>query len=125
MKRLTVEHILQMHDLLIRETGGSLGLRDQNLLESAVLSPFQTFGGQYVYHSIEYKAARLGFSLVQNHPFVDGNKRVGLLAMIIFLEMNGVYLSYTDEELVRLGLALADGSMDDKALLLWIMEHIE
>ena len=73
--------------------------------------------------TIQAKAARLGFSLVNNHPFIDGNKRIGILTMIAFLEINGVEVSCTDEELIALGLGLADGTISNKALLSWIIAH--
>ena len=121
MKRLTVSQIKRLHTLLISETGGLDGVRDEGLLESAVNAPFQTFDSIPLYPTIEAKAARLGYALVKNHAFVDGNKRIGMLAMLTFLEMNGAARDCTDEEVVRVGLALADGSMDDKALLHWIL----
>lgn len=123
MKRLSKNHILKMHNLLIEETGGSHGIRDEGLLDSALNAPFQSFDGEELYKTIQAKAARLGFALIKNHPFVDGNKRIGILAMLIFLEVNGIKISCTDEELVRLGLGLADGSIDDKNLLRWIIDH--
>ncbi len=109
--------------MLLSQTGGLEGIRDENLLESAVNAPFQTFGGEYIYKTTEAKAARLGFSLIKNHPFVDGNKRIGILVMITFLELNSISLTYTDDELIALGLGLADGSIDDKMLLDWIISH--
>jgi len=121
MKRLSVEHIKQIHNLMISTTGGLDGIRDEGLLESAVNAPFQTFNELPLYRTIEAKAARLGFSLINNHAFVDGNKRTGMMSMLLFLELNGAGRDCTDEEIVRIGLALADGSMDDKALLDWIL----
>jgi len=123
MKRLSVPHIVQLHSMLLSQTGGLEGIRDENLLESAVNAPFQTFGGKYIYKTIEAKAARLGFSLIKNHPFVDGNKRIGILVMITFLELNSISLTYTEDELIALGLGLADGSIGDKMLLDWIISH--
>lgn len=125
MKRLSGEHIKALHSLLIAETGGSDGVRDEGLLESAILSPFQTFDGVSLYKSLEMKAARLGFSLIRNHPFVDGNKRIGILAMLTFLELNGIVIDCADEELVRIGLNVADGTMDDKTLRDWIVDQAQ
>ena len=122
MKRLSVERIMQIHHLMIEETGGMDGIRDDGLLESAVNAPFQTFDDVPLYKTIEAKAARLGYSLINNHAFIDGNKRTGMMAMLLFLEFNGAGKDYTDEEIIRVGLALADGSMDDKALLDWILD---
>ncbi len=84
MKRLSIPQIVMMHDALLRETGGMDGIRDENLLNLAVNAPFQTFGGEYLYKTLEAKAAHLGYSLIKNHPFVDGNKRIGMLAMNSF-----------------------------------------
>lgn len=100
MKRLSIPQIVMMHSALIRETGGMDGIRDENLLDSAVNAPFQTFAGEYVYKSLEAKAARLGYSLIKNHPFADGNKRIGMLAMLVFLEMNGIELTCTDQDII-------------------------
>ena len=123
MKRLTKTQILKMHSLLIQKTGGSDGVRDEGLLDSALNLPFQSFDGEDIYKTIQAKAARLGFSLVNNHSFVDGNKRIGILAMLVFLEMNGIEIICTDEELIELGLGLADGSISYKDLLNWIIDH--
>ena len=99
------------------------GVRDIGLLDSALNSPFHSFDGEDIYKTIQSKSARLGFSLVNNHPFIDGNKRTGILAMMIFLEMNGIEISCTDGELIKLGLGLADGKINDKDLLNWIIEN--
>lgn len=112
-----------MHSLLIQETGGSDGIRDEGLLDSALNLPFQSFDGEDIYKTIQAKAARLGFSLINNHPFADGNKRIGILAMLVFLEMNGIEIICTDEELVELGLGVADSSVSYKDLLNWIIDH--
>jgi death-on-curing protein len=122
MKRLPVERIKQIHHLMIEETGGMDGIRDEGLLESAVNAPFQTFDDVPLYKTIEAKAARLGYSLISNHAFIDGNKRTGMMAMLLFLELNGAGKDYTDEEIIHVGLTLADGSMDDKAPLDWILD---
>lgn len=123
MKRLTKTQILKMHSLLIQETGGSDGVRDEGLLDSALNLPFQSFDGEDIYKTIHAKAASLGFSLINNHSFIDGNKRIGILAMLVFLEINGIEILCTDEELIELGLGVADGSVSDKDLLHWIIEH--
>ncbi len=123
MKRLSVPQIVLMHSALIKETGGMDGIRDENLLDSAVNAPFQTYGGEYLYKSLEAKAARLGYFLIKNHPFVDGNKRIGMLAMMVFLELNGAGLNCTDQDIVETGLKIAAGEMDDKELLEWILRH--
>lgn len=123
MKRLGKEQVIKIHNMLISQTGGSDGIRDEGLLDSALNAPFQTFDGDYIYRSIKAKAAKLGYFLVKNHPFIDGNKRIGILVMITFLEINGVEITCADEELITLGLGLADGSINDEDLLNWIIDH--
>ena len=90
MIRLSKPQILLLHEQLIAETGGSSDLRDEGMLDSALNAPFQTFGGEDIYPSLQQKAARLCFGLVKNHPFVDGNKRIGAHVMLVFLALNGV-----------------------------------
>lgn len=99
MKTLSKRQVLLLHEQLVAETGGSAGVRDEGLLESALSAPFQGFGGVDAYPSIQQKAARLGYGLVKNHPFVDGNKRIGAHAMLVFLALNGIELEYTQREL--------------------------
>ncbi len=123
MIRLSKHQILLIHDQLIAETGGSSGLRDEGMLDSALNSPFQTFGGEDVYPSLQQKAARLCFGLVKNHPFVDGNKRIGAHAMLVFLALNGIELQHSQTELSDVILQLAAGEIEADALLQWILSH--
>lgn len=123
MKRLTKSQVIQIHSILIQETGGIDGIRDEGLLDSALNSPFQSFGGEDIYKTIQSKASRLGFSLINNHAFVDGNKRIGLLVMMTFLEMNGIILECSNKEIIELGLGVASNKLDDKDLLDWIIKH--
>lgn len=123
MIRLTSNQVRMLHRDLIAKTGGTDGVRDEGLLDSALQLPFQTFDGQALYPSIQQKAARLCSSLVGNHPFIDGNKRIGIHSMLVFLALNGVELSYTQEELITLGLSLAAGEFSCPDVLQWIMEH--
>ena len=120
---LTVEEISSLHDKLIERTGGSHGLRDQSLLESAVYSAMSGFGDNEAYPSVEEKAARLMFSLTNNHAFVDGNKRIGVLTMLMTLQLNNVKIKYTQTELISLGLSVADGKTKYTEILDWIMER--
>ena len=106
---LTSNKILQLHQFLMQETGGLDGLRDEALLDSAVQSPLATFDGQELYPSCEEKAAKLGYTLVKNHAFIDGNKRIGVYVLTTFLDVNGVEMIYSDDDLIALGLGLADG----------------
>lgn len=123
MIRLTTGQVILLHQDLIAETGGVDGLRDEGLLDSALNMPFQTFDGQPLYPSVQQKAARLCHSLVKNHPFIDGNKRVGVHVMLVFLAVNGIELAYTQEELIGMGLSLAAGELTYEAVLQWIVEH--
>lgn len=123
MIRLSLDKVVQLHRLVARQTGGSADLRDEGLLESAVGGAFQTFDGAELYPSIVEKGARLGFSLIANHAFVDGNKRIGMLVMLTFLEVNGVHIEATNGEIAALGYALADGSMDYDSLVEWVKAH--
>lgn len=117
--------VMLLQKLVIESSGGSAGVRDLNLLESALESAFQTFDGKELYPTKEEKGARLGYGLVSNHAFVDGNKRIGLLVMISFLHINGIKIVCSDDELVDLGLSLASGAMEYEQLLSWINCHKE
>ncbi len=123
MKRLSKEQILTLHSQLIEEFGGSEGIRDYNLLDSAIESPFQTFGGEELYPTLQAKAARLGYGLIKNHCMIDGNKRIGAHAMLVFLAINGIEVDYTQKELYGVILAIAAGDLDYEDLLKWILEH--
>lgn len=123
MKRLIKEQILMLHTQLIESTGGCDGIRDHGLLYSALESPFQSFGGEELYPSIQAKAARLCYGLVKNHAMIDGNKRIGAHAMLVFLEVNGYELEYTQKELYNLILDVADGKKEYEDILSWILEH--
>ncbi len=123
MIKFSKEKVLLLHQLIAEETGGSIGVRDEGLLESALETSFSGFGGQEFYPTKEEKGARLGYSLISNHAFVDGNKRIGVYVMLTFLEVNGIRLDCTNEEVVEIGLGVANGSMDYEALLAWVREH--
>ena len=121
---LSKEQILVLHEQLIEATGGSNGLKDEGLLESALASPFQSFDGKDLFPSVYQKAARLGFGLASNHAFVDGNKRIGAHAMLVFLILNGVKLEYSQEELIDLFPGIANGEKDYPDVLNWIVSHL-
>ena len=123
MIRLSKPQILLIHEQLIDEIGGSSGVRDEGMLDSALNAPFQTFGGEDVYPSLQQKAARLCFGLVKNHHFVDGNKRIGAHAMLVFLALNGVELQYSQTELSGVIIQLAAGEIQSSDLLSWIITH--
>lgn len=125
MKVLSKRQILMLHSMLMEQSGGMKGLRDEGLLDSAIHLPLQTFEGQELYPTILEKAARLGYGLIHNHPFVDGNKRIGTHAMLVFLDINNVVVSYEDEDLIATILRVASGDMDDVGLLEWLKGHVD
>lgn len=102
MKYLTKEQVIYLHKQLIQEFGGMEGIRNEGLLESAIASPFQTFSLKEFYPTIQEKAARFGYGLVSNHCFIDGNKRIGAHAMLVFLALNDIQLDFTQEELIQI-----------------------
>ena len=125
MKILSKRQILMLHSALVAQSGGLDGIRDEGLLDSALNVPFQTFAEQDLYPTILEKAVRLGYGLICNHPFLDGNKRVGTHVMLVFLEINQLSLSYEDEELISTILQTASGMLNYNGLLNWVKEHLE
>jgi len=123
MIRFSKDKVLLLHKLIAEETGGSIGVRDEGLLESALEAAFSGFGGKEFYATKEEKGARLGYNLISNHAFVDGNKRIGMYVMLTFLEVNGIYMDCSNEEVATVGLSVASGSMDYDALLSWVRDH--
>ena len=120
---LTKDEIIILHEKLLQATGGLTGIRDTGLLESAVMNCMQTFDEAELYPTIIEKAARIAFSICKNHPFNDGNKRVAVLAMLVMLKINKVELLYTQQELIDLGLGIADSCIDYPQILDWIKSH--
>lgn len=123
MKKLSKEQVKMLHRELIKETGGTDGVRDERLLESALDAPFQSFDGVEPFPSIQQKGARLGFGLIKNHAFVDGNKRIGTHVMLVFLALNGIELSYTQSELSEFILSVAVGESSFEDMTKWIINH--
>ncbi len=123
MIKLSQEKVLLLHRLLTDETGGDPSVRDLELLDSALKSAFQTFDGKELYPTIEEKGARLGYALISNHAFVDGNKRIGMYVLLIFLEINGIRLRPSVDDVARVGLAVASGEMKYDGLLEWVIEN--
>ena len=124
MITLTKEQVLMLHGQLIEATGGSKGIRDEGMLESALFNPFQTFGGEELYPSIQAKAAQLCYGLVKNHAMLDGNKRLVTHVMLVFLALNGYELVYSQKELSDTILALASGEIGADELLQWLIDHL-
>ena len=123
MIRFSKEKVLLLHRMIAEETGGSIGLRDEALLESALEGAFAGFGDKEFYPAKEEKGARLGYTLISNHAFVDGNKRIGMYVMLTFMEVNGIRMDCTNEEVYETGMRVADGSMGYEELLEWIRNH--
>ena len=125
MITLSKDKVLHFHQLIAEETGGSIGVRDEGLLESALETAFSSFGSQELYPTKEEKGARIGFNLIYDHAFVDGNKRIGMCVMLIYLLVNGMRLNCTNKNVVEAGLGVASGTMDYEQLLQWIRCHRE
>ena len=123
MKKLSKKQILMLHTQLIQQTGGSEGVRDYNLRDSDLETPFQSFGGDELYPTIQAKAARLGYGLIKNHCMIDGNKRIGTHAMLVFLALNGIELKYMQKELYETILDVAAGKIEYEDLLQWVLDH--
>lgn len=117
MIKFTKDIVLSLYKKLVDKTGGTFGVRDLSMLESAIEAPYQTFGGVELYPTMIEKAARLGFGLVSNHPFIDGNKRIGIFIMLIFLKVNDIDIKFTDDEIVYLALGVASGKLSYEDLL--------
>ena len=123
IKILSEEKVTSLHKLMAEKTGGDPGIRDMGLLSSALESPYSTFGGVELYPTVEEKAARLGFALISNHAFVDGNKRIGMLVMLVFLDVNNYPIRPTNDDVARVGIAVAAGNMKYESLLAWVREN--
>lgn len=122
---LSKDQVIALHSEMIQETGGTDGIRDEGLLDSALAAPFQSFADTEIFPSIQQKAARLGYGLVKNHAFIDGNKRIGAHAMLVFLALNKIELDYTQDELSDVFLKIAAGEISQDDLLRWIVSHQE
>lgn len=124
MKKLDKEDIIFLHNMLIQEFGGLHGIRDKKLLDSALNAPFQTFDREELYPGLVAKASALCYGLISNHAFQDGNKRIGVLATLTFLDINGVEVEATNEDLIELGRQVASGEMALEQVSEWILKHI-
>lgn len=122
---LSLVEVLDLHQRVIEQSGGAFGVQDLGALESAVAQLRMTFGGEELYPTIVEKAASLGFSLVMNHPFLDGNKRIGHAAMETFLILNGIEISATVDEQEKIILALASGELEREVFVEWLKEHVQ
>ena len=123
MIKFSKDKVKLLYKLMVEETGGSFGIRTEDLLDSALEGIFQTFDGKELYSTKEEKGARLGYSLISSHAFINGNKSIGMYVMLTFLEVNGIHIDCTDEEIVETGLAVASGQKGYDDLLVWVKEH--
>lgn len=123
MELLDIENIILFHKKIVSKTGGSEGIRDLGLIESALNRALMTFDGKELYESPEMKISVIAYGLISNHGFVDGNKRIGIAVMILLLKMNAIMITYTQQELIVLGLAVAEGKFKEKDILEWIERH--
>lgn len=116
---IVIEDVVALHRKSIIDFGGSHGIREVGLLESAIARPFQTFGGEDLYATIFEKAAALGESLIINHSFVDGNKRTGVLAMVSLLIEQGFYFTASSKDLYNFVISISTGSISFKEIVEW------
>ena len=123
MKSITTEQIIVFHKKIISNTGGSEGIRDILIIDSALNRAFATFDGNDLYESDLEKISVIIYGLISNHGFVDGNKRIGVATMLLFLKLNDINIKYTQKELVDLGLAVAQGKYRESDIEEWIKRH--
>lgn len=123
MKKISIEQVINLHQKMIKTTGGKKGVRDKSLLESALNNAFVTFDNIELYPSTEEKCANICFAIINNHPFIDGNKRLGIFIMLVLLDYNGIVLQYEQNDLVDLGLGIAKGIYNQIYILDWIKNH--
>lgn len=124
MRYLTLNEVLELYRQVMEQSGGAMGVHNLNALESAIAQPRMTFGGTELYNTVAEKASALGFSLVMNHPFIDGNKRAGHAAMETFLVLNGYEIQASVEEQERVILQLAAGELQREAFTAWLVAHV-
>ena len=124
MRYLTIDELITLHAKLIEQSGGKPGLRDRGCLESAVAQPEMSFDGEDLYPTVSEKASALGHSLIQNHCFVDGNKRIGHAAMEVFLVLNGYEIDASIDEQEEVVLSVASGAMDRREFGQWVGQHV-
>ncbi len=125
MRWISKAQIVDLHFDMVAEFGGKTGVRDEALLDSALGTPFQTFDGEDLYPNVLEKSVRLAFGIIRNHPFYDGNKRMGLHLMLLFQELNGIRIKYKDKEVVDLIVSVASGQTDEEGLYGWVKNHIQ
>lgn len=123
MKSIDIENILMFHKKIVSKTGGSDGVSDLGLIESALNRGLMTFDGRELYEDTEMKIAVIADGLIRNHGFIDGNKRIGVAVMILLLKLNNIVIRYSQQELIDLGLSVAEGKLNENDILKWIERH--
>ena len=122
---ITIKNILRLHELSIITYGGSQGIRDQGLIESAIARPYQTFGGEYLYPTVFEKAAAFVESIITNHPFIDGNKRTGLLAMLLILEIGNFKITASNDDTYNFTIEISTGEIKFEEIVFWLKNNTE
>ena len=124
MIRVNSDMVMALHSLVSEVSGGDRGLRDIALLDSAIEGAYQTFSGEELYPTIIEKAARIAYTIISNHAFVDGNKRIGVLTLLTILRVSGIRLSATNDDIITLGLSVASGKMGYSDIVSWVEKRI-
>lgn len=124
MITLTKEQIIMLHEAIYERYGGSCGVLNDGMLDSALQAPFQTFGGEELFPDTKDKILRLAYGLIKNHSFRDGNKRIGALVLLVLLELNGWHVNATNEEFADIIMGIAASEKDDEDLKKWVDSHI-
>lgn len=124
MITLTKEQIIMLHEAIYERYGGSCGVLNEGMLDSALQAPFQTFGGEELFPDTKDKILRLAYGLIKNHSFRDGNKRIGALVLLVLLELNGWHVNATNEEFADIIMGIAASEKDDKDLKQWVESHV-
>ncbi len=124
MITLTKDQIIMLHEAIYERYGGTLGVLNEGMLDSALQAPFQTFGGEELLPETKDKIIRLAYGLIKNHSFRDGNKRIGALVLLTLLKINGYHVNATNEEFADIIMGIAASEKDDKDLSDWVDNHI-
>ena len=124
MITLTKEQIIMLHEAIYERYGGSCGVLNEGMLDSALQAPFQTFGGEELFPDTKDKILRLAYGLIKNHSFRDGNKRIGALVLLVLLELNGWHVNATNEEFADIIMGIAASEKDDEDLKKWVDSHV-
>ena len=124
MITLTKEQIIMLHEAMYERYGGSCGVLNEGMLDSALQAPFQTFGGEELFPDTKDKILRLAYGLIKNHSFRDGNKRIGALVLLVLLELNGWHVNATNEEFADIVMGIAASEKDEEDLKQWVESHV-